>query len=467
MYPHAGRMRRRTRIWLGATLLACGAAAGAPPPPGLDPDPLVAVAIGLRMHLPAGAVTVPQAGGGQLSYAVSGPEPTTWSMRIAALSPAAANPTAAALAAERFDTIKVTGRPYRVITNQVWGSGGSPTAPGHLLCVEQTLDNQTRIVNGWLILPTSPRTFVDFAFLTTAEHFPGLRRILDESFSTIELRTQAQLADERQAALERGRALAERLTPQVLRGAVSSRRWYRIYRPGSTGSVDGDTEVGFLSLRCEEAPRGQLTLERSPDSFGSLEAKLGLMVMIEARAIIDITRGHYFDVDGRYWMDWDRSTEAWSVRQTQRLGESSQTTAETGVRNLATLDVIHSLKEQVTREPARWSIPDTAYLSQPEVFLLGRLLPRDGSIDGPLAFSYYDTRTRRLTQRLDSWTPAGDGTGQWILTTQPILEVATITQRFDATGERLRRIDADGTITDRLDPEDLRRLWRSKGLLAR
>ena len=222
-----------------------------------------------------------------------------------------------------------------------------------------------------------------------------------------------------------------------------------------------------MTIESLEAMRGELTPERSPSSFTGLESERGLMVLLEARAIIDAEAKRYLDVDGRYWMAWDRSAEAWSIRQTQRVGSASQTTAETGVRNRATLTVIHASKEQRTREPAVFMLPDTAYLSQPEVFLLGQLLPRDGSVTGQMTFYFYDSKSRRVAERIDSWEPARDGSGHWVLTSQPMLEAAVITQEFDDQGRRIRRIDGQGTITERMSAQDLRQLWRRKGLLTR
>ena len=48
-----------------------------------------------------------------------------------------------------------------------------------------------------------------------------------------------------------------------------------------------------------------------------------------------------------------------------------------------------------------------------------------------------------------------------------MLEAAVITQEFDDQGRRIRRIDGQGTITERMSAQDLRQLWRSKGLLTR
>jgi hypothetical protein len=442
------------------------AAAGPPPAPGLDPNPLVAEPLGLRMHLPEGAVVLPQVAEGDVSYAVTGggDENKPWSMRISTLNPALPEVSAEVLLSENVEAVKATGRPYRVIATGPLTCGG---VEGRVLYLQQTLDDGQQLVNGWLLLPTSARTFLAISFLTTAEYFPRLRGTLEASFATIKLRRQAELLDERQAQLERGRAVIETFTPQRLRSVLTDRQWYRIYRPTGPDEYADAAEVGFLSMQVLDAPRGQLTPERLPQSYTALESERGLMVIVEARAIIKADDGQYLDVDGRYWMNWDRSTEAWSVRQTQRRGKASQTTAETGLRNGENLEVIHSLREQLTREPSRWTVPDKSFLCQPELFLLGSLLPRDRPPEGAMGFFYYDAKSRQLTQRVDRWAKSGDGTGQWVLTTTPMLEVATIVQRYDASGHRIERVDADGTVTRRIDPEELRRLWRSKGLLTR
>lgn len=445
------------------TLILALAAAAAGPGPGLDSEPLVAEALGLSMYLPAGSIVRTQVADRSISYLASDPG-ATWTLQISHLSPSVAGPTAQDLAAEHLKAIQATGREFRIIANEPRNVG---SIKGQLLYIQQTLDDDKQLVNGWLILPNSSRSFVVLTILTSAEKFSRLRPVLDASFESIELRTIDDLQVQRQARFVRGRAAVSSFTPERLRSTLGRRQWYRIYRPGAAGRPADDTEVGFLSIECVQAMRGELTPERSPSSFGALESELGLMVLIEARAIVNADQKHYVDVDGRYWMAWDRATEAWSIRQTQRMAAATQTTAETGIRDRVNLDVIISSREQLTREPSRYRIPDLAYLSQPEVFLLGQLLARDGSMSGEMSFFFYDSKSRRLSQRVDSWQRARDGWAAWVLTTLPMIEAAAITQYFDDQGRRIRRVDGNGTITERLDPDDLKKLWQSKGLLAR
>ncbi len=451
----------------------------ASPPQGgqirLEPVPLRALAFGLQIQVPAGAVVNTQVVEARISYLVSdGPERMTWTMRIAQITSTLADPSAAALADQQIRAAKASGRNHRIISNQEVDYGG---VRGRLLYLRRTLGTGgtgvagdaggaggAEAVNGWLILPTGGRTFLVLSVVMTADHFDRLQPLFNACFATVELSTRDRLASRRKAQLERGRAIIDTLTPQRLRAAVGERHWYRIYRPG-VGPA-GDTEIGFLSMQAIAAPRGRLDPGRSPQEYGSMESEEGLMVVIEARAVLDASGGRYLDIQGRYWMAWDRSTESWSVRQTERQGEASRTSAETGVRSGAVLNVIHSSKEQFTRQPTKWTIPSRAYLSQPEVYLLGTLLMRDGSQSGELAFYYYDSRQKKLPMRIDQWAAAGDGSGRWVLTTRPLLEADPITQIFDAQGTRLKRIDSDGTVTERIEPAALRRLWQSKGLLA-
>ena len=460
-------MNRHKTALVFSLAVVVGSAAQTPGPipqaRGLDPDPLAAEALGLQMYLPAGSIVTTQATDQMISYLAVDPA-STWSLRISHLTPAVAPPTAEALAAEHLRAIEATGRRFQIIVNEPRRIG---SIQGHLLYIQQELDDDTQRVNGWLILPNSPRTFVVVTILMTADQFSRLRPVFDASFDSIELRTIDDLQTQRQARLIRGRALIGTFTPEKLRSALGERQWYRIYRPGGSGRTADDTEIGFLSIDCKEAMRGHLTPERQPRSFTGMETQLGLMVRVEARAIIDGAKSHYLDVDGRYWMAWDRTTEAWSIRQTERMGEATRTSAETGIRDHVTLDIIHSSLEQHTREPSRYVIPDIAYLSQPEVFVLGRLLPRDGSVTGEMTFYFYNTNSRRLGDRVDDWQRARDGSDQWVLKTLPVLETKPITQQFDTQGHRIRRIDGDGTITERIDPEVLKGIWRSKGLMGR
>ncbi len=454
-----------------SVLLVCAISqslSAGPPNPraaGLDPEPLVAEAYGLKMHLPAGTTVTTQLTDQKLMYVFAdGREVGAWGMRLQPLVSSRPGASAESLIQDKIREVRSTGRRFRIIANHpgIYGA-----VEGRLLYLQRTLPDGAEVINGWLILPTAPQRFLVFSLVMSADRFGLLRSVFDASFSTIDLRSQEEVAAQRQARLERGRMVIDTLTPARLRSLVSGRTLYRIYQPATSGRADDETEFGYFTMRFLEAPRGRLTPERLPSSYGAMESEEGLMVVIEARAIVDAAAKHYVDVEGRYWMGWTRSSEAWSVRVTERKGVTEHTTAETGVRARGVLNVIHSAREEFTRQPTEWSIPDKAYLSQPEVFGLGGLLPRDGTVTGPMTFYHYDSRLRRVPRRIDDWQPADDPTGHWVLRTRSSIAAGVVTQIFDARGTRLRRIDADGKITERIDHRELLRIWQAKGLLAR
>ena len=62
-----------------------------------------------------------------------------------------------------------SGRKFRIIANEPTAVG---EIQGHLLYLQQSLDDDRQLVNGWLILPNSPRSFVILTILTG--FVPGL-----------------------------------------------------------------------------------------------------------------------------------------------------------------------------------------------------------------------------------------------------------------------------------------------------
>ncbi len=454
-------------LLLAGAHAASGQGGPAPGDSRLDPEPLVAEALGLRINLPRGTVATTEMSGGRLVYTFADrPVGATWTMRLNELVTTLADPKPSRLADEKVRSFEDGRNPFRVLVNQDLDCGG---VAGRLLYIWQKASDGAEAVNGWLILPRSGPSFLVFSIVTTADRIDSVRPILDASLATVRVRAPAEQKALHEQRLQLGREAVDTFTEERLREAAGPRQWYRISVPGEAGRPD--TEVGYLSLEAREAARGEVEPDRDPSRYGALEAQSGLMVLLEGRVIIGEPRnGHFYDIQGRYWLAWDRAVEQWSVRMTQRQGEATKSTSETGLRELGKLRVIAASLEEYTRDPVSWTISEKAYLSQVEVFLLGALLPRDGSITGEMSFLYYEPTMRMLPLRLDLWGPGGGGTARWSLRTRPFLQALTIDQDFDASGRRLRRVDWDGQVrkvTEPIDPEALRRLWEEKGLSRR
>jgi hypothetical protein len=144
--------------------------------------------------------------------------------------------------------------------------------------------------------------------------------------------------------------------------------------------------------------------------------------------------------------------------------------------NRARIEVISSGRESRTREPGSSPVP-RAYISQAELVVLGQLLPdfsadtgsKSSTESGPDTMEFldyaFDQRDEKLPQRRETWTRVR---AKRLSLGNPFGGApAKLVQEFDAKGVRVRRTDLDGTVTERIDLEDLRRLWNEKGLPVR
>jgi hypothetical protein len=319
------------------------------------------------------------------------------------------------------------------------------------------------------VLPTSERTFLVFAIQTLPEYFEQLRPVLEASFNSVAIRSAEQLANEKLQRLDVARNFLGSLTPQKLRSLIGLNQWTRIYQPASASMPE--TEKGYSVIDVSEAKRGVLDPAKDEKNYTGIENKLGLLVKVQGRLLIDPQRNIVYDSIAMYWMAWDQSEEAWSVRGTKRQGEAEQTEAETGVRtaelsgNPPRLSVILARNVSDTREPSEWAVPDV-YLSQPISWLLSRVLPRD--ITSPQQYSWYfysyAGAKSQMTLRLDTWEPTSDGSDTFTLTTRMSSDTLPVVSVYRKDGSLLRRTHGDGVITETTTLEDLRRIWKSKNL---
>ncbi|MFO0874998.1 MAG: hypothetical protein U0575_13640 [Phycisphaerales bacterium] len=463
----------------------------------LVPDPIVLEGLGLSIRPPIDAIVARELSGGNVSLLVAerSKEPR-WRVRIQQLSASIDTPTATMVVQDHLNRLNAAKEPFSVLAAEPVRFGGTP---GEMLVVQQRGRDGQPVVNGWLVLPRGGLTFTVATMATTPTDLPAARAALEAMLGTIELADLDQLIARRADRLEAGERVVSSFTPEVLRRLVGFDEWYRMYRPAaadgrdagsatgsnsnvgrgrdSAGGSSGDREVGYIQFRVVEAMRGELDPSRRIDTLRGEEAERGLMLIARSRGLLSDDGARTLDVEARYWMAWDRSSEAWSSRSTEREGKSVRAFAQTGVRSPASLGQPSVLTVVNVRagaapdpddKPKEWVVPGRAYLCMPEVLLLGNLLaatqPRDSAPPKELSFFWFDTKGARMPQRLDRWRPEGDG---WILTTQPALDEPIITQTFDSSGHRVRRSDADGVVTERIDPGALLALWKSKGLSTR
>jgi hypothetical protein len=218
-----------------------------------------------------------------------------------------------------------------------------------------------------------------------------------------------------------------------------------------------------------EAKRGAINPQRGEEMYDPEDHQLGLMARVRGQ-IIDAESNTTIDSRAFYWLAWDLSEERWSIQVTTRAGSRSTAEAQTGVRMprsagnpAGRIIVIDSSSGGATRDQKNWAAPEV-YLSQALRWGLGHLLPREGTEPLLLSYYFYDGTESSITLRLDRWEPAGDGEGNWILTSRSKSDAPAIISIYNRAGDLVRRTLPDGSVSEPIELDDLNRLWRSKGI---
>lgn len=473
--PGLGSVTARRCGRAGAVLLLAAAAGGqttlAPPdvPDGLEPEPVHVEPLGLTIHAPAGAVARAHRVDDRTSLTiVEGSTDPTWSLTVRPLVPSETSPQAAT--PKRFvddiiGTFRAGEAPFTVLESRATAFAG---LPGQLCYIRHAPTQGRAIVSGWLFLDRGEGEFLVLASQVLPDAFPRVRPLLEACYATIRVDRLTDVALSRKARLAAGQDMLAAFTPDRIRGVVGPERWYRYYRPGVGGAA---TELGYYSVAAREGPLGAIDPTRDPSRYNVSEKVLGLLVVVQGH-YLEGTAGTTYDTQACYWMAWDQSEEAWSIRGTRRYRGRERSEAETGIRTprspgdpTGTVTVIASAADGATRDQQSWRTPEV-YLSQALRWKLGELLPRELRLARTMSSYAFDSTAPRITisLRTDRWEPRTDGADGWVLTTRTRTDAPETVSFFDADGELVERRHPDGARTRRITLEELHRLWKSKGL---
>jgi hypothetical protein len=428
---------------------------------GLAQTPLVIDELGLLINLPADASVVAERVDETLSIAVRDPaDPPTWTMRIQRMTSSLAQPSAAGQILDHLETLKASKEVFKMIANREVDYGG---ALGQLCFIEKRANDEP-LIFGWLVITTGPRQFLVFSINALPSRFDRLKPLLESSFATISLRAAGEIDAERKTRIDAATQLLAGLTPAGLRSQVGVTQWFRIYIPAT--EKQREIERGYSCLSVFEAGKDALDIKNSPDLATGSEK--GMLVQLRGR-LVNPEATVYYDSEARYWMAWDQSEEQWSIVGTQRQGEAEATESELGVRSKATPGAAPRITVQKvdhatnTSEPHDWDVPE-AYLSQALGWVLPRLMPRDATSPREFGFYFYNFANSRpqISLRSDLWEPLNDG--GFRMTTKLTSDSPPTISMYAADGTLIRRMFADGSITEPTTLEDLRRIWKAKGL---
>jgi len=461
-------------IAIAVTGLNAGSARAQNQPPidpaalGLDPTPFIDEELGVTLYHPRGAEVIPTRADQTVTITVRDTsDPPTYQMQIQRMiMRGLTDPTPRGVAAELLRTFRRNDPAIDVIDDAPRQVSGKT---GHLLTLRNAND-----VGGYLIAPGGDDRYFVIRWNTIPEEFDQLRPTIEGMFQCLQLSTDREIKALREAQESLALQAIQSFTPERLRevAADAEGAWFRIYRPDPSGDPTRDEEIGYFELTVSEGRRGALTPARDPDDYTAVERESGMLVSIEARYLESLNPVRVADLQARLWTRWDRTDEAWTIRVTRRQGESTFTEAETAVWVSETgyqkLQVSKNVDRMRSHDSRAWNIlPEYPYLRQAEVYVLGSLLPRDGSITGTMAFRAYDVTTWNMEElpiRLDTWAPATDGSGNWTLRSKPSPDMPEVVSTFDRHGVLLRREKGDGSVTEPIELRRLADLWKRKGL---
>lgn len=448
-----------------------GAPVGTPSSPqteALATIPLEGTLLGFSMKVPVGTAVLIERGENPNYVLSDTAETPAWRIRISALKATKPGTTAESQCADFLAELKARDAKVKVLADEPRTVSGKKA---HIFYASVPLETGGAGMSGTLLVPTDIDSYLAFSIVAVEQGFERTRALLEKSLATISLVDRDAARDERATLLGRGEAIVEAITPEVLRAAVAPEPvFFRMWRPDEKGQP---VEIGYLIIRVREGVRSEVNPSRddsksTPAKRKEADAQPGLLAAVDARVVVNSDPTHTLDVQSRYFVAWDRSSETWSVVSTQRHRASSRSNAQTGIREPATagaprptLQVISASRDGMTREPKEWDVPP-AYLSQAELIVLGQVLPRKEKLQSvEFALYAFDQRDEKLPQRREKWSKTPTG---WKLESRIGASPDRLVQEFDNDGRRVRRVDPDGTVTERISLEDLRKLWRAKGL---
>lgn len=281
--------------------------------------------------------------------------------------------------------------------------------------------------------------------------FDATRPIFDAVLHSLEVQDPAVLHRQRQQWIQRGIDWLETVPPQRWREAIQPQRWLRI--------TENRVDVGYV--RISQSTDTQMGL---PGSRMDLQAR----VRVGDRAYDLIS--HCFASDDGSYEDWStRSTLRPATPRARRVpppgpgdhrGAAVQrdtfSWAETGLRSDADITVSRETLSGIHQ--STWQRPPKGYLSQLQVHLLGRLLPRDQA--GEYGFYAYNTHTQQVSLRTERVVPAGDGS--CVIYSRPSLSQPEQAAHYDALGRLIKRVMPSGQVLMPTTQHELALRWKIK-----
>jgi hypothetical protein len=158
-----------------------------------------------------------------------------------------------------------------------------------------------------------------------------------------------------------------------------------------------------------------------------------------------------------FFLGEDGESEVWSIAmKVKQPGKALLTWTETGSNSKGVISVVRSGPSEKSEQ--QWQTPSSAYISQVDVRLLGRLVsaraPRE------LGFYAYYPGKGRITFRTERIEPQPQG--RYELFSVPAADLPEQQSLFDGRGNLLKQELASGQVIIPSTPQQISRIWRDR-----
>ncbi|MEZ6233321.1 MAG: hypothetical protein R3B68_03945 [Phycisphaerales bacterium] len=337
---------------------------------------------------------------------------------------------------------------------------------------------ETGLVLGYTLLDLPGPEFLVLEMTTPEENFVDLdsRAVYETVCATLEFLDPATINAQRRQWMLAGSAFMGGRTREQVQAAMAriDGRLERLYEPAPGGGAADERERGVRRTNCWIGQRGEIDPSKPVEAFADIEREEGYIVELTGRYLNEMedesgrSRRISADFRARYWVSFDRQTEAWlkwMLIDTPLSRRGPVEFREVGARDGDSLTVWTRAPGEGDRV-VRPVFEAGGYMSQAEFYLFADLAAGG---EMPWAdFGYYVWQTGAETCRFvhDTVVPEGDGLGcaiRRVVGDNAENHDIAFNGALDWTGTVIR-VGVEETHIAPTTFERLRSLWDTKGI---
>ncbi|MBX3389896.1 MAG: hypothetical protein KF691_10635 [Phycisphaeraceae bacterium] len=434
--------------------------------------PLRVETMGLTMSLPVGASASSTAIGNQAAVQVTGPD-SKWMSGARVLESSDLNLT--------LQQVADTNLKNQMGAEAILVGGTGPTGaqliersqnlvigtlPAERFYVLGPKDEdpkhagRPRLIYGVTFIKLAPGRFACFEASCGEADFDRAKPEMEAMIATSSFVDAASLESSKRALLDAGDRFEKGLDEAALRSAVleSKETWWRLYVPAKTGADSDAREVGYRRIRTSIGKRGQLDPTRDPKKFAGPDLDEGILIQVDFRGVIGEANDTLTDSQGIFFQTLDRKEEMWSLSTRVRQGKNDRLSTELGTRKGNQLTV-----KRTDRPATTLIVPDRAYLSRVESFLVQRMLI-NARLTTEFAFNTYSSESDMIEIRREMVEQPPDKKNIYRVTTRMSDGSPAQIALCRDNGDLIFADLPGGVKVEPSSLDQLVKLWKSKGL---